>query len=171
MIRKAEEKDIPRIAEILIFGKRVAYREIFKDDLFSFNELQVMNLGIQYQNNPKMIENMLVFDDGILRGVINREFTDGNAKILELYVEPLFTNQGIGSALIGHVIDEARRCITNKITLAVIEENYKSRKFYEKHGFRSTERKSLIEHTLKYVVEYELKTDNLLYKQDGKWIL
>jgi hypothetical protein len=32
MIRKAFCEDIPRIAEILVFTKRVAYRDIFKDD-------------------------------------------------------------------------------------------------------------------------------------------
>ena len=30
MIRAAQRKDIPRIAEIIVFGKRVAYRDIFK---------------------------------------------------------------------------------------------------------------------------------------------
>ncbi len=171
MIRKAEIKDIPRIAEIFIFGKRVAYREIFQDDLFSFNELQVCTLAEDYRKNTSLIENMLVFDDGIVKGVINREFGKSEAKICELYVEPLFTNSGIGGALIEYVIEEARKSICSKITLGVIEENYNSRRFYEKHGFCSTERKSLIEHTTKYVVEYELKTDNLFYKQDGNWVL
>jgi putative acetyltransferase len=53
MIRKAEEHDISRIAEILIFGKRTAYRPIFKDDLFSFNELQVFNVIQEYMQNPE----------------------------------------------------------------------------------------------------------------------
>ena len=30
MIRAAQQKDIPRIAEIIVFGKRVAYRDIFQ---------------------------------------------------------------------------------------------------------------------------------------------
>ncbi len=171
MIRKAEIKDIPRIAEIFIFGKRVAYRDIFKDDMFSFNELSVVDLAEEYSKNPKLIENMLVFDDGIVKGVINREFLEMEVKICELYVEPVFTGCGFGGSLIEHVIEEARRCICSKITLGVIEENFKSRKFYEKHGFNSTERKSLIENTDKYVVEYELKTDNLFYKQNGSWVL
>ena len=44
MIRKADKQDIARIAEIIVFGKRVAYRPIFKNDYVSFNELQVVNL-------------------------------------------------------------------------------------------------------------------------------
>jgi len=42
MIRKATLQDIPRIAEIIVFGKRVAYRTIFNNDVVSFNELQVL---------------------------------------------------------------------------------------------------------------------------------
>jgi len=34
MIRKAEEKDVSRIAEILVFDKRVHYRSIFHNDDF-----------------------------------------------------------------------------------------------------------------------------------------
>lgn len=43
MIRKAVAKDIPRIAEIIVFGKRVAYRPIFQNDMVSFNEMQVVS--------------------------------------------------------------------------------------------------------------------------------
>ena len=43
-IRKAEEKDIPRIAEILVFAKRSAYRPIFQNDEVSFNVITVLNV-------------------------------------------------------------------------------------------------------------------------------
>ena len=43
-IRAAQLKDIPRIAEIIVFGKRVAYRPIFQNDEVSFNELQVLDM-------------------------------------------------------------------------------------------------------------------------------
>lgn len=74
MIRAAQPKDIPRIAEIIVFGKRVAYRDIFQNDIVTFNELQVMDLVEEYRGNPALIKNMLVYDDGIVKGVINREY-------------------------------------------------------------------------------------------------
>ncbi len=40
-MRKAERRDIPRVAEILIFTKRMAYRPIFENDALSFNAMQV----------------------------------------------------------------------------------------------------------------------------------
>ena len=42
MIRQAETGDISRIAEILVFTKRVNYRRIFHNDRYSFGELQVL---------------------------------------------------------------------------------------------------------------------------------
>ena len=42
MIRKAEKKDISRIAEILVFDKRIKYRPIFKDDAYCFGKLQIL---------------------------------------------------------------------------------------------------------------------------------
>lgn len=49
MVRRATMQDISRIAEIIVFGKRVAYRHIFNNDLVSFNELQVIDLFKKYQ--------------------------------------------------------------------------------------------------------------------------
>ena len=36
MIRQATKKDASRIAEILVFSKRVNYRRIFENDAYSF---------------------------------------------------------------------------------------------------------------------------------------
>lgn len=48
-VRHANMKDISRIAEIIVFGKRVAYRPIFKNEEVSFNELQVLDIIEMYQ--------------------------------------------------------------------------------------------------------------------------
>ena len=47
MIRKAEKKDISRIAEILVFDKRIKYRPIFKDDAYCFGKLQILAVSEQ----------------------------------------------------------------------------------------------------------------------------
>ena len=46
MIRKATIKDISRIAEILVFVKRMNYRSIFNDDSVSFGEIQAQVLAV-----------------------------------------------------------------------------------------------------------------------------
>lgn len=100
MIRAAQLKDIPRIVEIIVFGKRVAYRDIFQNNPVAFNELQVMNLVEEYRGNPLLLQNMLVYDDGILKRVINRGYKDVAVEISEFYIEPFFKRQGIGRKLI-----------------------------------------------------------------------
>ena len=66
MIRKAEPKDLSRIAEMLVFTKRVKYRSIFHNDEYSFNELQVVKVAGEF-NNPELIDKVWVYDDVLLR--------------------------------------------------------------------------------------------------------
>lgn len=156
MIRRATMQDVSRIAEIIVFGKRVAYRPIFKNDIVSFNELQVVDLAEEYRNNPALIENMLVYDDGIVKGVINRVLKEDTVEICELYVEPFFKGNGIGKVLIQQVISDAKTDKKNRIFLWVIEENFPARKFYENNGFVANGQTCLIEGTTKTDVCYEL---------------
>ena len=156
MLRKATMQDVSRVAEIIVFGKRVAYRPIFQNDVVSFNELQVINLIEEYRNAPALVDNMLVYDDGIIKGVINRVFKDDAVEICEFYVEPFFKGNGIGKELIQQVIFEARASKRNKIFLWVIEENLSARRFYENNGFMPNGKTCLIEGTTKTDMCYEL---------------
>ena len=156
MVRKASMQDVSRIAEIIVFGKRVAYRPIFNNDVVSFNELQVINLIEEYRSNPALVDNMLVYDDGIIKGVINRIFKDDSVEICEFYIEPFFKGNGIGKELIQQVILEARTSKKRKIFLWVIEDNLSARKFYENNGFIASGETCLIDGTTKNDMCYEL---------------
>ena len=136
MIRKATKADVSRIAEILVFVKRVKFRPIFQDDDYSFGELQVLPVAEQY-GKPDMLEHILVYDDGgIVKGLIRIE---GN-EIVELYVDVFFWNQGIGSALIEHA--KAHYPVA---FLWAIEKNTDAIRFYERHGFHLTDTKKFEE--------------------------
>lgn len=100
----------------------------FNNDVVSFNELQVIYLVEEYKKNPTLVDNMLVYDDGIIKGVINRIFKDDAVEICEFYVEPFFKGNGIGKELIQQVILEARTSKKNRIFLWVIENNLSARK-------------------------------------------
>ena len=69
-IRKAKIEDLSRIAEIYIFNNRVNYFPIFKDEEFSFGELQVVSLIDHYFKNDEVIKNIYVFDNGLIKGFI-----------------------------------------------------------------------------------------------------
>lgn len=155
MVRKATKKDISRIAEIIIFGKRVAYRPIFRNDEVSFNEMQVIPLWEEYSNNPEMLEHMLVFDDGIVKGIINCKPVGDEVEICEFYVEPFFKGQGIGRKLLEHVIAESKGGGKSRIFLWVLEENGAARRFYEANGFRASGEICLVEGTDKVDMGYE----------------
>lgn len=110
MIRQANKQDISRIAEIIVFGKRVAYRPIFENDYVSFNELQVVRLYEEYKNNPDRLDGMLLYDDGIIKGIIKGHSTgDKTIEITDFYVEPFFVGQGIGTLLIKYLIQQVRK--------------------------------------------------------------
>lgn len=156
MIRQAEKQDIPRIAEIIVFGKRVAYRSIFKNDYGSFNELQVVRLYEEYKNNPDKLEGMLVYDDGIVKGVIKgQSIGDKTVEITDFYVEPFFVRQGIGTLLIEYLIRQIRQRGEEKIVLWVIKDNVNARRFYEANGFVNSGKTCIIEGTAKEDCLYE----------------
>lgn len=156
MIRKAQTEDISRIAEIFVFGKRTAYRDIFKNDDFSFNELQVVPLYQLYRDNPSRLRNMMVYDDGIVKGVVNTEYVENGLEICELYVEPFFRGHGVGSELLRHVLSEAKAEKADKAGLWVIKDNLPARKFYERHGFHAAGETCLVEGTQKTEMRYSM---------------
>ena len=145
MIRRATTDDLSRIAEILVFVKRMKYRAIFQDDDFSFGELQVLRVAEQYKS-PDILNNIWVYDDGIVKGLIHIE---GN-EIVELYVDYFFQNQGVGAALIEYA--KQNYSVTY---LWVIEKNVEAIQFYERHGFHVTNNKKLEEGTTVYLVMME----------------
>lgn len=156
MLRKATIQDIPRIAEIIVFGKRVAYRSIFNDDIGSFNRLQVIHIIEEYQKDTMLIDNMIVYDDGILKGVINRMFAGDSIELCEFYIEPFFKGMGIGKELIQYVISEAQSANVKRIFLWVIKDNLPARRFYETNGFKESGETRLIEGTNKIDMCYEM---------------
>ena len=91
-IRKAMIPDLSRVAEIYVFNNRINYFPIFKDAGFSFGKLQVVSLVDQYLKRKKILENIYVFDDGLIKGFIQIKGTE----ICQLFVEPFFQNEGIG---------------------------------------------------------------------------
>ncbi len=144
-IRKAEAKDLSRIAEILVFAKRIKYRPIFNNDDYSFNELQVVKL-VEAYGKPKILDNIWVYDDGIVKGMIHIE----GKEIVELYVDYFFWNQGIGAKLIEFAKEKH-----DVRFLWVLEKNVDAIKFYESHGFVANGKRQPEEGTPEYIIMLE----------------
>lgn len=142
MIRQATTQDLSRIAEILVFVKRMKFRPIFQDDDYSFNELRVLTVAKQY-SSPEILDRIWIYDDGIVKGLIH--IVDN--EIVELYVDYFFQNQGIGSQLIEYAISHFPVRF-----LWAIEKNTDAIRFYRRHGFRVTDQKKFEEGTTEYLV-------------------
>ncbi len=143
-IRKAATTDLSRIAEIYIFNNRINYFPIFKDPSFSFGELQVVSFINHYLKKEETLNQLYVFDDGLIKGFFQIQGTE----ICKLYVEPCFQSEGIGHELITYAIREF-----GADHLWALEKNTRAIAFYQRHGFCLTGKRKLEEDTTEYLVE------------------
>ncbi len=145
MIRQAELNDLSRIAEILVFVKRIKYRSIFHNDAYSFGDLQVIKVAKEY-GSPEKLENMWVYEDGTVKGIISIV----GKEVRELYVDYFFWGQGVGTALIEFAKE---RFDVNY--LWALEKNSDAISFYKKHGFHESRERQLEEGTSEYIMKME----------------
>lgn len=146
MIRQAKEQDVSRIAEILVFNNRVNFYPIFRDDEYSFGELQVVTVADQYRRDKAALENTYLYDDGVVRGLVRIE----NGEIKKLFVDTFFQGRGIGGKLIKFAIKEKQAD-----WLWALEKNTGAIRFYERYGFRLTGEKTFEDGTTEYLVRLE----------------
>lgn len=101
-IRKAGANDLSRIAEIYIFNNRVNFFPLFRDESFSFGELQVVPLADNYFGRDGILENLYVFEDGVVKGFLQIDGTE----ICKLYVDTFFQGGKIGARLLEYAVRE-----------------------------------------------------------------
>ena len=135
MIRRADNKDIERITEVI----RQA------------NQVVADRLGLTPENCPKHPSNCVAswIEASIARGIqyyvyesnhemvgcVALEKVDEETCYLErLAVLPRFQKQGIGSTLLNHFFDEAMKLEVKRVSIGTIAENKELTKWYEKHG-------------------------------------
>ena len=146
LIRKAVSEDISRIAEILVFVKRMNYRAIFRNDSVSFGEIQVIPVAEKY-SEPDILDSIWIYEaEGIVKGLIRIV----EKEVVELYVDHFFQGQGIGAELI-----EFAKKDHDVRFLWVLEKNTDAIRFYEAHGFHVTDSKELEDGTSEYKVMME----------------
>jgi len=138
-IRRAEERDLERIAEIEAFCYRMNFYPIFRDDEFYFEELKVSNLMSRRRGE---LSAMWVYDDGAVKGFVQAE----GREIRRLFVEPVLQGSGIGAALLEHAVGQGAD------NLWALEKNARAIAFYVRHGFCPTGEKRYEEDTEEYLI-------------------
>ena len=150
VIRAMRHSDVPRVAEIHVFGWRSAYRGIVPDDYLFNNMLVPKRIEAFYVLLSGSGENY-VFDDGIIKafltvGKCRDEDKPEAFELCGLYVEPLMKRQGIGAIMAGHCEKRAADRGFREICLWVLEKNAASRAFYEKMGYLPDGARKFLEH-------------------------
>lgn len=148
MLRKAGNRDISRISEILIFTKRTTYRPIFKNDNVSFNEMQVLK-EIEKLSQPSALDNIYVYDDGIVKATVKIEDIGEKTKVSEFFVDPFFQGEGIGTKILNNVIEKSK-----EVFLYVLDKNERAIRFYVKMGFKYTGEKEEFLNSGFYMLKY-----------------
>lgn len=128
-IRRAAEADVSRLAEILVFAKRAAYRPIVKDDALTFGVLQVVPVAERLQRDPGSLRATWVYGGDFAKGFVT--VVDG--EITKLFVDPFFQGEGVGGALLAFAVQELGGRF-----LWALEENRNALRFYQTHGFTPT---------------------------------
>ena len=144
-IKKATKEDLSRIAEIFVFNNRINYFPIFKQEDFSFGELQVVSLIENYFGKTEIMDTLFVAEDnGIIKGFMEIRGTE----IGKLYVEPCFQSGGVGDVLIKYAIQNLHVDF-----LWALETNTRARAFYNCHGFIEIGEKEYEEGTTEYLLK------------------
>lgn len=150
-IRKAEKRDLSRIAEIFVFNNRINYYPIFGDAQYSFGELQVLSVIDDCFGRAEVLQNLHVFDDGLIKGFVQMNGTE----IVKLYADPFFQRHGVGKALIEFAASQF-----GANHLWALEKNTRAIAFYGRHGFLPTGRRKPEEGTTEYLIELERRTED-----------
>ena len=153
MLRKAEVKDINRIAEIIIFTKRQTYRPIFKNDNVSFNVMQV-GFEIERLNKPHEMDNLYVYDDGIIKAIITIRTYEKAVWLTDFYVDPFFQGEGIGTTVLDTIVEKYKGY---EIHANPLDQNVRTVKYYEKYGFEYTGNKEEFLDSGFYMLDYCFK--------------
>ena len=110
--------------------------------------MQVYPLAQGYITNPEKLENIWVYDDEFVKGMLHVE----GRELTKLYVDSFFQNGGIGARLMEFAI----RTFDIQ-SLFVLEKNSSAICFYKCHGFCMTKERQGEKGTTQYIVKMERK--------------
>ena len=151
-IRKANESDAERIAEIEVFNYRLNFYPIFRNDDFYFRELSVSRVRDRYLYDKGRLNHTYVYDDGAVKGFV----TIIGDEIEKLFVEPVLQGKSIGARLIAYATENHKAAF-----LWALEKNERAIEFYKRNGFTVTDTRKYEENTTEYLVRLERRRDNI----------
>jgi len=137
-VRTAVENDVPRCAELL--GILFSLEHEFTPDV----ELQSRGVSMII-HNPELGRIFVAEVDGVIQGMVMLLFTVSTflgskvALLEDMIVDPAWQGKGLGSHLINHALDFARREGLARITLLTDRDNETAQHFYASKSFIRSE--------------------------------
>lgn len=122
----------------------------YTDMLVSINPEFHLYLDIQHYNEEKENPSLKyalpdgrlyldISDDGIARGCIAlRKLSDGKGEVKRLYIRPEYRGNGIATALVERIVEDARDIGYKELYLDTLPELESAVKLYKSFGFEGT---------------------------------
>ena len=165
-IRKAEERDIPQIMELL--GQVLQIHADIRPDIFIPNTTKYTNAELidMLKEETKPIYVAVDENDRCLGYAFcqlkKQPFSNNMVQFTSLFIDDLCVDkntrgQHVGQTLFEYVKSEAKKMGCYEVTLNVWEGNTSAEKFYEKMGMKTKERQ--MEYILQQVEAQRMKVD------------
>lgn len=148
-IRRAEEKDIPQIMELL--GQVLQIHAEIRPDIFIPGTTKYTNVELEEMLKDETKPIYVAVDEGDLClgyafcQLREQPFSNNMVQFRSLFIDDLCVDQKtrgqhVGEKLFEHVKSEAKRLGCYEVTLNVWAGNTSAEKFYEKMGLKTKER-------------------------------
>lgn len=144
LIRPASDSELATVSQLAGRIWRAHYPSILSHEQIEYMLAWMYDVGQLRRDVERGVVYELLFDGDRAVGFCGYEPVDGELKLHKLYLEVTEHGRGLGSLLLRHVEDEARRRGLPTVVLGVNRFNAKAIRAYQRNG---------------YTVRRELKTD------------
>ncbi|HEY5900483.1 MAG TPA: GNAT family N-acetyltransferase [Burkholderiales bacterium] len=140
-LREARVADAAALAEIHIAAWRAAYRGLMPDDYLAALSLdERTKMWASGLARPSPAQSVIAEIDGVAAGfcLFGPSRDEEPPEVAEIYavnIHPQFWRRGAGRALCEHAAREAAAREHTTLTLWVLRDNQRARRFYESLGF------------------------------------
>jgi ribosomal protein S18 acetylase RimI-like enzyme len=141
-IRRAVADDIAQIFRISSAAHLVGYDALIPEDHHAdFNKRYEITVENEQKYTDAMGEHLrdsswyvwVAQHEGVIKGYASaQKIDDSTLRAKELFVDPRYQGEGIGSVLLTTILDSVD---TDIVELAVLENNERAKYLYEKNGF------------------------------------
>jgi ribosomal protein S18 acetylase RimI-like enzyme len=151
-IRPAGPEDAEDIEQLRVAGWQTAYRGILPDAYLDRMRVDVSRRRAQLAGRPAtVVESVAVQTGAIVGWVVGGHIRDafragpGQGEIYACYVQPEWWGRGVGRLLMTHAVTALAEAGLHDVTLWVLEDNHRARRFYEACGFQPDGTRQLLD--------------------------